>query len=62
MNKETRSFIWGLILLLICATALAIHIVKLRSDAFYDWVDWTMLTFSIIGSFMGYHKIHTTIE
>ena len=30
MNKETRSFIWGLIFVLTCGIALSMHIVDIQ--------------------------------
>lgn len=62
MDKETRTFIWGLLLLIICGLGLAIHIVQLRSGMHYTWYDWMLFIFSLYGTISGALSIHKTID
>ena len=60
MNKETRTFIWGMTLLLVCGTGLALHIVDFINGTFeYGW-HWLLFAGCAVGSIQGGVKISQT--
>jgi hypothetical protein len=62
MNKETRIFIWGLVLVLICGTALAIHIAEMINGTWrFNALQSFMLFFSAVGFICGGININRTI-
>jgi len=62
MNKETRSFIWGLMLVLICGSGVAIHIIQLEIGMNYTWYEWTLLAFCAYGVVSGGIRVFKTID
>lgn len=62
MNKETRSFIWGLIMFLICGLALVIHIIEIQSGKPRDWYDFTLMVLTFIGMMSGLSRIYKSID
>ena len=62
MNKETRSFIWGLIIVIINALAMAIHIIQIRYGVDYGLFEYTIMAFNIIGLIIGFERIYKTIN
>ena len=60
MNKKTRAFIFGLILLLVCGLGFAIHIIDFINDTFeYGW-HWSLFAGTITGTVMGGIKVYNT--
>jgi len=60
MNKETRTFILGLILLFMCGYRSAQLMHSLLHGGFdYGW-DWVFLIFTFLGTLIGAGKIHKT--
>jgi hypothetical protein len=62
MNKETRNFIWGLILLLLCGSGVATHIIKLKSGMDYTLYEWTSLVCCSYGLVCGGIRLFKTID
>jgi len=62
MDKETRTFIWGLLLVIICGLGLTIHIVQLRSGMHYTWYDWVLFACCLYGTISGVLCIHKTTD
>ena len=61
MNKETRSFIWGLMLILICGGGVAIHIIQLKSGLDYTLFDWVLLVLCCYGMVLGAIRVFKAI-
>jgi len=62
MNKETRTFIWGLILLIVCGLGFAIHINDFINGTFeYGW-NWLSFAGTISGTVIGGIKVSTTTD
>jgi len=62
MNKETRNFIWGLILVLLCGSGVAIHIIQLKSGMDYTWSEWILLVCCSYGLVSGGIRLFKTID
>jgi hypothetical protein len=62
MNKETRSFIWGLILLLLCGFALALQINHIMNENPTDWTDGILMIFTILGFLSGGFRVFNSID
>tara|TARA_R110002167_G_C12358963_1_gene622970 strand:- start:340 stop:528 length:189 start_codon:yes stop_codon:yes gene_type:complete len=60
MNKETRNFTWGLMLVLFCGSGVAMHIIQLKAGMNYTWYDWTLLTLCSIGLVLGGNRVLKT--
>ena len=62
MNRETRTFIWGMMLLIVCGVGAAIHVVNLINGSFdYGW-DWVLFAFSAVGAILGGVNIAKTTD
>jgi hypothetical protein len=62
MTKETRTFIWGMTLLLVCGIGLALHIVDFINGTFeYGW-NWLLFAGCAFGSIQGGVKITQTTD
>lgn len=63
MNKETRIFIWGLLLLSICGWMLMLSIHSMVTE---EWkgllISWIIFTFSFFGTITGADKIIKTTK
>ncbi len=62
MNKETRTFIWGLVLMFVCGSGLAIHIIRLKNGIGYDWVEWTLFCGCLYGTIAGGVRVFKTVD
>jgi len=62
MNKETRTFIWGIILLFICGTGLALHIIDLVNGTFEHGWHWVLFVGCAFGTIQGSIKIAKTTD
>jgi hypothetical protein len=62
MNKETRSFIWGLILVLICGSGFAIHIIEIKIGKPRDWYDWTLMILTLYGLISGGWRVFRAVD
>jgi hypothetical protein len=62
MNKETRMFIWGIILTIICGLATVIHIIEIKENIPQNWLDWVGMVFCICGLYSGIEYIHQSIK
>lgn len=63
MNKETRTFIWGLILLLICTTGFSIHLIEMVKGI-WECNAWQMFLFigTTLGMIIGAIKVSRTTD
>lgn len=59
MNRETRIFIWGLILLFTCGIATAIHISDIING---DHLTYVLLPFTLIGVFIGSIRLYESLK
>lgn len=62
MNRETRTFIWGLIVLLICSTAMATQIFIIINNGFEFGWHWLFFIISLTGTIFGAIKIGQTTD
>ncbi len=62
MNKETRTFIWGLLLILICGKGLSIHIIELKSGMTYTWYEWVLFIACLYGTIAGGNYVFKTVD
>ena len=62
MNKETRMFIWGLLLVMVCGTGLVIHIIQLKSGMHYTLYEWLLFAVCLYGIIKGGFRIFKTID
>ena len=62
MNKETRTFIFGLVLFLICGSGVARDIIPLVDGTKFDLLQLFTLICSIVGCLIGYGYIQKTID
>ena len=62
MNLETRKFIWGLILIILCGFSTAIHILNFVNGTFEHgiWWNWILFIMSLVGTISGWIKIDET--
>jgi hypothetical protein len=63
MNKETRTFIWGLILLLLCTTGFSIHLIEMVNGT-WKCNAWQMFLFigTTLGMIIGAIKVSRTTD
>ena len=62
MNKKTRTFIWGLLLIIVCGIGSAIHVVQLKNGMHYTWYEWTLFAGCLYGAIVGNFHIYKTID
>ena len=63
MNKETRQFLYGMLLLLVCGLGAAIHLSQIHEGVWvFDWFNSLCLVFCIYGTFAGISNILKTIR
>ena len=62
MNKETRSFIWGVILVLVCGTGTAIGISKIIDGTFKILPDAILIFFTLCGVVSGAIRLHKSVD
>lgn len=62
MNKETRTFILGLLLMLICGSGLSIHIIQLKNGMAYTWYEWFLFTACLYGTIAGGIRVFKTVD
>ena len=62
MNIEDRTFIWGLVMVLVCCAGLSSQITKLDNCSFDFGFDWVLLIGSAIGTISGFVKISDTTK
>ena len=61
MNKETRNFIWGLILLIICGWGLSIHLTQIINEEHRNIIDNLMMIGTIPGVLIGFITVHKSL-
>lgn len=61
MNKETRTFIWGFIILISCGFATAGFILKLF-DGHREWFNFVGLALTAPNVFVGLNKINKVTD
>ena len=61
MNKETRNFIWGLILIIICGGALSIHLTQIINEEHRDIIDNLLMIGAIPGVIIGLIQVHKSL-
>ena len=57
MNKERRTFIWGLILMIICGLGCMIHLKNIACGTFQGGVQFIFFLSSIAGFLLGKSKV-----
>ena len=57
MNKERRTFIWGLILMIICGLAIVVHLKDIVYGTFQGGVQFMFLLSAIAGFIVGKSKV-----
>jgi hypothetical protein len=62
MNRETRTFIWGLLVVYICASGLGLQIRELMSRVDFGWFDWIFLILNLLGVISGLYSIYKTVD
>lgn len=61
MNRETRTFIWGLVLIFACAPGLAIHLHKVIHLTFQGGWQYLLLLSCLYGVIQGCVYIYKSI-
>ena len=62
MNKETRSFIFGLILILICGVGFVIHLTEIENGVYRNTRDWILMFLDFFGVISGMIRVFKTID
>ena len=57
MSKETKTFIHGLILMIVCGLAVVIHLKDMVHGAFQGGVRWVFFLAAVAGLIVGKIKI-----
>jgi len=58
MNKETRQFIWGLVLLLVCGIGVSIHLNNIANGTWPGGINYLYsFLFSIVGCIAGFYYV-----
>lgn len=57
MNKETTSYIWGLLLILFCGIGFIFHLMEVFMGKTRDWYDWSLMAITLYGFISGYKSI-----
>jgi hypothetical protein len=60
MNIETRTFIFGLIILFVCGFGVGINVLQFIRGTFGGGWHWVTLIFSLLGAIIGSIKIAKT--
>lgn len=61
MNKETRQFIWGILLTIIGSVAVALWIIDIKNGTHMDWFSWLCFIGSILAMAGGLKYINNSI-
>lgn len=62
MNRETRTFIWGIIVVYICGSGLGSQINELNSRVDFVWFDWVLIILNLLGVISGVYSIYKTVD
>lgn len=62
MNKETRTFVWGLLLVFICGLSVCIHIDELYDGKVYSWYNWVLMGLNVCGFLSGVQYVGRSID
>ena len=62
MNKETRSFIWGMFVLIVCGSGCAIHLNNIYNGANYDLYYWILFILCALGVYSGAVRVFNNID
>ena len=57
MSRETKTFIYGLVLMIVCGLAVAIHLKDMIHGAFQGGVRWIFFLAAVAGLIVGKIKI-----
>lgn len=61
MNKETRSFIWGLLLIIVCGSSLGTILERVAyGDAAF--LDGLGTIFALLGVYLGAKRVYKNID
>jgi hypothetical protein len=62
MNKETRTFIWGMSLLIICGMGLSIDVIQWSNGTFEkeSAFEWVLSIGCLLGTIQGMIKVANT--
>lgn len=60
MDKETRTFIWGIVLTILCSIGAGVYMIQLKSGMDYAWYDWVLFVGFILGIMSGVSRINET--
>lgn len=61
MNKETRKFIYGFFVFIVCSMGVAMNIVMIKEGVEPVWLHWLLLLVALIGVISGYITIKENI-
>ena len=53
MSRETKTFIYGLVLMIVCGLAVAIHLKDMIHGAFEGGVRWVFFLAAVAGLIVG---------
>jgi len=62
MNKETRSFIWGIIMVFVCGIAVAINIIKIENNGKMEFISYVAFGLQCAGVVSGFIRIFKNID
>lgn len=62
MNKETRTFIWGLIMVFMFGATIVYHGVNLKTGVIYNWHEWILFSICVMGFISGLSKVIKTTD
>jgi hypothetical protein len=62
MNKETRSFIFGMFVLIVCGTGCAIHLTNISNGANYNLYNWILFALCVLGVYSGAVRVFNNID
>lgn len=62
MNKETRSFIWGLILVLVCGSGFALHVIEIENGIKRTLYDWVAMAFTSFALYAGVVRVYKAVD
>jgi hypothetical protein len=62
MNRETRTFIWGLLLMLLCGSGLSIYLIRYQKDMPIEWYDLLSMAACLYGTIAGAVRVFKVVD
>ncbi len=62
MNRETRTFLWGLLLIVYSVYIIRLDLYMIQLEQKFDIISWLSLICTIIIFLIGYKKVKKTID